>query len=122
MVPSWGEATVVSREQGGQVSAPNEAGRQRRGPEAVPQCPRHRDSAVESKQRQGERNSNEAEMAGSRAAVLPPGLCHPRRGTSVGVSSVACQPLRQAPAGLHASPLVPSRQKPSRPRTATLFL
>lgn len=77
MVPSWGEATVVSREQGGQVSAPNEAGRQRRGPEAVPQCPRHRDSAVESKQRRESATLTRRRWRGPGPPCCPPGSATP---------------------------------------------
>lgn len=68
--------------------------------------PSAHDTAIQSSRveaEEGESNSNEAETAGSRAAVLPPGLCHPQQGTSVSAAQT--------------SPCGPSRF-PSRPQSA----
>ena len=73
--------------------------------------------AVELKQRQGERGSNEVGTAGSRAALLGPQALPPPEQHRC--PCLICH--LSVPTGLHVSALVLSRQKPSRPPTDTLF-
>ena len=73
--------------------------------------------AVELKQRQGERGSNEVGTAGSRATLLGPRALPPPEQHRC--PCLICH--LSVPMGLHVSPLVLSRQKPSCPPTDTLF-
>ena len=73
--------------------------------------------AVKSKQRRGERSSNEVGTAGSQAALLGPRALPPPE-----QHRCLCLICRlSVPADLHVSPLVPSRQRPSRPPADTPF-
>lgn len=116
---------MVSREQGGQVSAPNDAGHQRRGRShgglpPVPMTPRVQSSQAEEEQRQGECDPNEVAMQRPRSPgwarrALPALEQHP-------CWCLMCRLLatQTAPCRTSRFPLVPSQQKTSRRHADTL--